>query len=492
MSRSENLIRLGAATVTAFGLGYLGSAENNSSRAQDININPTSTLDVNVLVAQNATMIAQNSTLIALSQNQEAPQAVSTPAAPLQVVIGPLPIEEENNTTHPDTNWKGELPFNNFAGENGETDKIMEPISAQLKEDYQAVFEDHQDPKEVFRINSLSSSLFNKLAKGTSAYPEVEAGLNQTDTDVDKYESITDLMDDKDVMTVDEMVHTNEKGVKTFGVYGKMNDIDAITAWIATGAVEVLGRTNNGTDTIENAWKNQDTLTKIAQMQREIYAQTRRNSLGVSDAEQLRRSTNDPDDASVSLPDQLKGDTQIDTCQVKRVPATGPRLGQLQQEELVVHRQLRDGESEESSLMNAEDEIVLFVFAYDSNTQVWDVDGFTMGKYNGPVEGQINSAVGEEMRNCYVAQIITPTATVTLPNPATSVPVNPTDVPHNECDKDCDHHDNECEHDCDQVEKSGPPQHNPNANPNTEGQPGGGSNTTEDNDKVSDDLGSDY
>ncbi|CAN5353293.1 hypothetical protein BH10PAT1_BH10PAT1_5240 [soil metagenome] len=347
-----------------------------------------------------------------------------------------IPTESTINMVNPDTVYTGEYIYNNFSKIEGQNEALLNPVKAELLKEFDDLT-NGGDRTTILRTNSTLSSLVNKFGKGVSADPDNEPGLSQTRKDIEGYITGEDVLKQLDTMKVSDIFHTNENGLETAGIFVEANNRDFGVAFLATGLAAEKGQID-GNQTLADAWKNKQALITIRGIQNQMFAEMQKTNLGVSKAESDRRTSKDEKDLSNYLPKELQYADQSISCDVER-PSADLRDKQLQTPREVLHK---EQSTEDLNNSNTENETDLYVTGYNKQTGLVDTDGFTFRGYNGPVVNQIDSAVGEEMRPCYYAQIVIPEAVIILPNPATSVPFEqPTPPPHtDECKENCDHH----------------------------------------------------
>jgi hypothetical protein len=335
-------------------------------------------------------------------------------------------VPTENNTFFNTQSYPGEFSFNNLLDTTEDNDQLMNKVKDHLKANFGA----------TDRSNSTTTSLFNSFDKPFNPDPLKEGGLGQTTNDINRYRNVLDVFNS--YIAIDAIAHTNDNGLITVGVYGNANDRDAMAAYLATAlAYNKNPRNFNGVNTAGFAMEESRTARVIAPWQTKILGKIQKQFIpGLSQEETDRRNPQNTIDfdGSAQLNPSLQKPDQWISCDVYRVMDEAEkqtRENQMQNKRLVTHKAEDIYRFYEG---NSEAEMVLMVLSI-KQTGEWKVGAFTFRGYDGyknntkpVVEGQINSAVGEQMLPCGVSQpaVATPFRAAAEGTPEATVVVTPT------------------------------------------------------------------
>lgn len=342
--------------------------------------------------------------------------AKAVPVAQVPTTVPPTEIPTSQPLvfdTRMDNVWEGLFVDNNIRQVYRELG-IMIKMQERLTEDYRTWqgMPDQNSKDAVLRMNATLAFLVNPFSRGFDADPARHPGLGQKESDIQQYMLINNMFSQNP--SVDQLGHVNENGLFTIGVYGDSHNRDTI---LATIAVAELYRQNpdrfksNGTPRkLKDVVKDPAFSGVIKEWQKAFLGRTQKESKGVSAYEDARRKTLDEaQDLSNALNPAILVDDQWVSCDNfmgKAQSRNDQRLGIRQ----VNHKANIKRTFTESETENKDEraEHLLYVYAKDAKTGIWEIYAFTDRGYQDPDNvdaNQIYAAVGEAMFPCAIAPV---------------------------------------------------------------------------------------
>src|SRR5258708_3549484 len=210
-----------------------------------------------------------------------------------------------------------ELNLNNFRKDATTESQVWLKILDQTKNDYAK--------KDLLKgSNSMLTTLSNLPAtnanssinfrKDFGVNPKTEPGLWQTPGDWDNFRDLYQLDSNTTLLS---MIRINENKLMTAGIYGRTDDKDAVTYYMAGLIVASKHETVFTNTTIGDLRTGKYPAqfdAELVQTQNQIYAQIQRNFLQTSAEENTRRANGS--DGSSQIPDKFRKPDQDQVCEV--------------------------------------------------------------------------------------------------------------------------------------------------------------------------------
>lgn len=327
------------------------------------------------------------------------PLSTETQIPTLEPTITPTPVPTEEPAQYYDNAWTGELPLNNIMAIPGK-DVAEEVVDGLLKR--------NADTSKPSRLDSTLTSLTNKFSPILFGEdPLTEPGFGQTTKDIANILPITDIISNRGVYSLSDLLGLNDGGIITSAVVGSEDDRDAALAVLAAELAFVSRKLDkiNGTNSLEDVFNDPKAVATVSEIQKKMFAMIQEEGLGVSGQEIQQRETDGGlgnMDASAGIPVALQSDDQSLSCDVYRTPAVS-RENQLQSLRQVAHEV---DAKDTFTKANSSKEQTIWVWAYNPATGEWKTGAFTLRAYVGPVAGQEGSASGEQKLPCGKSTVI--------------------------------------------------------------------------------------